>query len=125
MLVQFIESSPGRDFLFVPGKLYLVVGMDSECYRIVDFDNDDHASATLFKRSSFTPSDLKPPEEWIIRRDGESYESYMPEVGGKKLIMAMYDGDLPSITAARKEFKERAEKVFAELMRTGGDQDER
>jgi len=116
MIATFIDSSVPDFYHLRPGKKYLVVAAGDQYYRVVYFG--DETVVGSYPRSSFFPSDLQPPSHWEVwHGENGAWEAYMPEVGGEKLIFATDDGDLPSITAARKEFKERAEKVFAELMR--------
>ena len=89
------------------GKIYLIIGMSDDDYRVVD----EILSPCLHPRECFVPSDLEPPANWSTTHytDG-SYHSYDPASGGKKLIMDMFDG----VPEAVREYHERIRKLLAE-----------
>lgn len=72
------------------GKVYLVIGIEADSYRIVDESNEP----VLHYPSYFEVVDKKEPEEWITEygEDGERY-SYPPILNDMDFFGDWHDGD--------------------------------
>ena len=85
-----------------PGKVYDVIGIEADYYRILTDDGEP----VLYEPGFFLVVDASEPEEWVstLGEEGERY-AYPPELNTVGFFEDWHDGD------------EKARRIFSEYLR--------
>lgn len=93
-----VSKSTNRQSL-VQGHDYVVIGIDHECYRIID----ESGEPALYPHVFFSDSDIAPPEHWVLRKYRDDEYTYDPPELSKQ---GFYEDYADGVELAVKTFRE-------------------
>ncbi|MBV2124671.1 MAG: hypothetical protein KUF75_05945 [Candidatus Thiodiazotropha sp. (ex Ctena orbiculata)] len=101
--VNDLPDEESRHTHLTPDKIYLVIGIDDESYRIVD----DCLEPTLYRKELFDVLESNYPESWLKTEyeDGEYYIE-PPELSAIGFYEDYFDGVESAVLAYRNYLKE-------------------
>lgn len=106
--VNDLSDEESRHTRLTPEKIYLVIGIDDESYRIVD----DCFEPTLYRKELFDVLETGYPESWIKTEyeDGEYYIE-PPELSGIGFYEDYFDGVESAVLAYKNYLKGNGIKI--------------
>lgn len=102
--VNDLPDEESRNMHLTPEMIYSVIGVDDECYRIID----DRFEPTLYRKELFDVLDPKYPEDWVRTEyaDGE-YHIDPPELSG----IGFYEDYFDRVESAVLAYKRYLQKI--------------
>lgn len=104
------NSSKNKDHSLTSGRLYDVIGIEADDYRI----QDDRGHPYLYSPALFTIVDAHEPADWVIEigEDGETY-AYPPELNTPGFFEDYFNDNAGAILVLQRYLRKRQAVQYA------------